>query len=140
MSLKVKSLGDDFRCPTRNSELDAGYDIYSAEDCEIEPGKRHAVSTQMAVAVPHNHYGRVAPRSGLAFKHGIDVLAGVCDSGYRGEIKVILINFGDTTFRVEKGMRIAQLVLEKISILPVVEVEELDETDRGEKGFGSSGK
>lgn len=138
-SLKVKALGSNFSPPTRGSEKAAGYDIRSAENITINGGDWHAVSTEMAVAIPEGHYGRVAPRSGLAYRKGIDVLAGVCDSDFRGEIKVILINHGKEGFKIKKGDRIAQLILEKISSLPLEIVEELDDTKRGEGGFGSTG-
>jgi len=139
MEFKVKALGPNFSPPFRGSEQAAGYDICSAEDVWILVGEWYAVSTEMAVAIPEGHYGRVAPRSGLAYKNGIDVLAGVCDVDFRGEVKVILINHSKTHFKVKKGDRIAQFILEKISTPPVVVVIDLDETVRGEDGFGSTG-
>jgi len=139
MSLHVKLLGPDGKAPERKSSLAAGYDIYSAQDVTILGGEHFLVSTQLSVAVPEGHYGRVAPRSGLACKYMVDVLAGVIDSDYRGEIKVVLVNHGKNPFIVTKGDRIAQLILEKISMLDVVVVKKLDETERGEGGFGSTG-
>lgn len=92
------------------------------------------------IAIPNNTYCRIAPRSGLAVKHGIDVGAGVIDADYRGELAVILFNFGDKEFSVNKGDRIAQMVVERISYADVVEVDELCETQRGASGFGSTGR
>lgn len=138
-TLRVKSLGPDFKAPVRKHVSDAGADIHSAEELIIEPGKRHAISTQMAIAVPEGYYGRIGPRSGLAYKNGIDVLAGIIDKNYRGEVKVILINFGDSPFKVEVGDRIAQLIIEKIDTPEIKVVHSLDETERGEGGFGSTG-
>lgn len=137
--LKVTSLGPNFKAPVRKHPTDAGADIHAAEEVVIESGKRHAVSTQMAIAVPEGYYGRIAPRSGLAYKNGIDVLAGVADSSFRGEIKVILINLGESPFKVEVGDRVAQLVIEKIATPKIEVVPSLDETERGEGGFGSTG-
>lgn len=137
--MKIQLLTPEATIPTRGSEKSAGLDLHSAEDCTIEPRERKLVSTGIAVALPSNSYGRVAPRSGLAVKHGIDVLAGVVDEDYRGEVKVALINLGTEPFVVSKGDRIAQLVIESIS-RPVVEVvESLEETARGAGGFGSTG-
>ncbi|MEQ8740267.1 MAG: dUTP diphosphatase, partial [Hoeflea sp.] len=117
----------------------AGLDLYADESRPILAGRSQIISTGISVMIPEGHYGRVAPRSGLAAKHEIDVLAGVIDSDYRGEIKVILHNLGYKTFPVQRGERIAQLILEKISIPEVVEVENLDITERGDGGFGSTG-
>lgn len=112
---------------------------FSAVDTTISPKGKTLVATDISLAIPEGHYGRVAPRSGLAHKHFIDVGAGVIDADYRGPLGVILFNFGDVEFVIKKGDRIAQLILEKISILPVEDVEELDETNRGAGGFGSTG-
>lgn len=97
------------------------------------------ISSGLAIAVPEGHYGRMAPRSGLAVKKFIDVGAGVIDCDYRGEIKILLFNFSDEDFEVKKGERIAQLIIEKIAMPVLKEVENLEETDRGEGGFGSTG-
>lgn len=142
MSVKLPSklLGEDGKLPTRGSDLAAGYDLYSAENGCIDIGSHRAISTQLSVAVPPGYYGRIAPRSGLAYKKAIDVLAGVVDADFRGEIKVILINHGRESYRFEKGDRIAQLVIEKIITPAVIQVEELPSTDRDEGGFGSTGK
>jgi dUTP pyrophosphatase len=138
--LHVKRLDELATIPTRGSERSAGYDLYSNEHCVIPPQHSRAlVKTGISIKVPAGHYGRIAPRSGLAVKYGIDVGAGVIDEDYRGEIAVLLFNFGDEPFSVKPGDRIAQLVLERNSIVDVCEVESLDSTDRGEGGFGSTG-
>ncbi|KAN0065640.1 Deoxyuridine 5'-triphosphate nucleotidohydrolase [Thecaphora frezii] len=127
------------KLPTRGSASAAGYDLYSSESVTIEKGKRKVVQTGISLAIPEGHYGRVAPRSGLASKHGIDVGAGVIDSDYRGLLGVLLFNFGDVDFTINVGDRIAQLVIEQISTPPIEEVDNLDETVRGAGGFGSTG-
>lgn len=119
----------------------AGMDIVSAEQVTIAPGARHAVATGLAVAIPEGFEIQVRPRSGLALKHGISVpnTPGTIDSDYRGELKVILINLGDEPFAIARGDRIAQLVLAPVVQAAWDEVDELDATDRGEGGFGSTG-
>lgn len=119
----------------------AGMDVVSAEDATIAPGGRHAVATGLAVAIPAGFEIQVRPRSGLALKHGISVpnAPGTIDSDYRGELKVILINLGREPFAIQRGDRVAQLVLAPVTRAGWVEVAELDETERGEGGFGSTG-
>lgn len=119
----------------------AGMDVLAAEDVVLQPGGRHAVATGLALAVPDGFELQVRPRSGLALKHGISLpnTPGTIDSDYRGELKVILINLGDFPFEVRRGDRIAQLVLAPVVRATWLEVEELDETVRGEGGFGSTG-
>jgi len=137
--LCVKRLVQDATIPTRGSSGAVGYDLYSVDEVVVSPSQRALVGTGVAVILPMNVYGRVAPRSGLAVKHGIQVGAGVVDPDYRGEIKVVLFNQGDRDFEVKKGDRIAQLVLERCETPDVREIESLDETDRGSGGFGSTG-
>jgi dUTP pyrophosphatase len=119
----------------------AGMDIVSAEDVSIAPGARHAVATGLSVAIPEGYEIQVCPRSGLALKHGITVpnTPGTIDSDYRGELKVILINLGDEPFVIVRGDRVAQLVLAPVVQAAWDEVAELDATERGEGGFGSTG-
>jgi dUTP pyrophosphatase len=119
----------------------AGMDVLAAEDVILSPGARHAVATGLAVAIPHGFEIQVRPRSGLALKHGITVpnTPGTIDSDYRGELKVILINHGTEDFAVRRGDRVAQLVLAPVTTGSWLPVEELDETLRGEGGFGSTG-
>jgi len=119
----------------------AGMDVLAAEDVELVPGARHAVATGLAVAIPPGFEIQVRPRSGLALKHGISVpnTPGTIDSDYRGELKVILINHGSDTFEVRRGDRIAQLVIAPVTRASWLPVDELDDTARGEGGFGSTG-
>ncbi|MCL4671460.1 MAG: dUTP diphosphatase [Sphingomonadaceae bacterium] len=119
----------------------AGMDVVSAEDVTIAPGARHAVATGLAVAIPPGYEIQVRPRSGLALKHGVTVpnTPGTIDSDYRGELKVILINHGSEPFAIARGDRVAQLVLAPVTQAAWREVDELDETERGSGGFGSTG-
>ena len=119
----------------------AGMDVVSAEDVTIAPGGRHAVATGLALAIPPGFEVQVRPRSGLALKHGISVpnAPGTIDSDYRGELKVILINLGDAPFEILRGDRVAQLVLAPVTRASWLETDELDETERGQGGFGSTG-
>ncbi|KAK9324417.1 dUTPase-like protein [Lipomyces orientalis] len=137
--LQVKLLSDKAKAPTRGSALAAGYDIYGVEDVLIKAQDRAMIATDIAVAIPAGHYGRIAPRSGLATKHGIQTGAGVIDADYRGPLKMLLFNQSNQDFQVHAGDRIAQMVIEKIITPEVVTVAELDETDRGANGFGSTG-
>lgn len=129
--------------PTYATEQSAGMDLSAAieEAIEIGPGERALIPTGLAIALPRNHEAQVRPRSGLAIKHGITVLnsPGTIDADYRGEISVILINHGQEPFTVERGMRIAQMVVERFEIVEWDVVKELDESERGEGGFGSTG-
>lgn len=140
-NLKVHLRSENAKLPTKGSELAAGYDLYSSEDALIPAQGQGLVSTDISVVVPIGTYGRVAPRSGLAVKHGISTGAGVIDADYRGEVKVVLFNHSKKDFEIKKGDRIAQLVLERIVNASIKEIsaEELDQTTRGEGGFGSTG-
>lgn len=137
--LHFKRLHPEARLPTRGSAHAAGLDLYAVERVTIEPGGRAAVRTGLAVAVPRGFYGRVAPRSGLAVRHGIDALAGVIDPDYRGEIFCLLVNQGSEPFAIEPGARVAQLVVEAIATPEPAWAEDLEETGRGADGFGSTG-
>jgi dUTP pyrophosphatase len=140
-NLKVVRLEKDARIPARSNPTDAGADLFSTEAVMIHPGERKTLCTGIAIEIPEGFYGRVAPRSGLAAKQGVDVLAGVVDSSYRGEIKVVLLNTDKSnTFHVEKGDRIAQLIIESHFNLPFLECESLGSSDRDQGGFGSTGK
>ena len=127
--------------PAYATEGAAGMDVLSAETVNIAPGRRYAVATGLAVAIPDGYEIQVRPRSGLALKHGITVpnTPGTIDSDYRGELKVILINHGEDTFAIARGDRIAQLVVAPVTQGVWEEVEDLDDTDRGSGGFGSTG-
>jgi len=137
--LKVKRLREDALLPVRKREGDAGLDLYSAEEVPLKPGQWKAVSTGIAVEIPQGYFGLVKDRSGLALKHAIHCLAGVIDENYRGEVKVVLINLGDKEVKLEKHSRIAQLLIIPYAKAEAVEIKELSDTERGEKGFGSSG-
>lgn len=137
--LEVKKLSPNAILPTRGSAFAAGLDLYSISSQLVPKNSRALVKTGLSLAIPPNHYGRIAPRSGLALNSGIDIGAGVIDSDYRGEVCVLLFNFGEADFLVAEGMRIAQLIIEKISIPAVIEVESLSDTSRGAGGFGSTG-
>ena len=133
--------GEGLALPAYATGGAAGMDVVSAEDVTIAPGARHAVATGLAVAIPAGYEIQVRPRSGLALKHGISVpnAPGPIDSDYRGELKVILINHGDEPFAIARGDRVAQLVLAPVTRAAWSEVAELDETQRGAGGFGSTG-
>ena len=139
MNLRVKRLTIDAILPTRGSGGAVGYDLYSTDEIIIPPTHRGLISTGIAIVLPNNVYGRVAPRSGLAVKYGIQVGAGVIDPDYTGEVKVVLFNHGDKNFEVKKGDRIAQLILERCETPQVEEIGLLLETERGAGGFGSTG-
>ena len=133
--------GEGLELPAYATDGAAGMDVLAAEDVTLAPGARHAVATGLAVAIPPGFEIQVRPRSGLALKHGITVpnTPGTIDSDYRGELKVILINLGAEAFDVRRGDRVAQLVLAPVTRASWLKVEELDETMRGEGGFGSTG-
>jgi len=141
IELAIQRLRADAVVPTRAYAGDAGLDLTSCERVELGPGERATVATGLAVAIPDGYAGFVQPRSGLASRHGITIVntPGLVDSGYRGELKVILLNTDATEpFVVEPGMRIAQLVVMQIPEIDPVEVDELPESERGVRGFGSS--
>ena len=137
--LRFKKLETNATLPTRGSAQAAGLDLYSIDNVVIEPKQRALVRTGLAVAIPEGYYGRVAPRSGLAVKKGLDVLAGVIDADYRGELRCALYNSGDETIDLPAVSKICQLIIEKIITPSAVWAEEISETDRGSGGFGSTG-
>jgi dUTP pyrophosphatase len=141
VELPIRRLHDDAVVPERAYAGDAGLDLAACERVELAPGGRATVGTGLAVAIPEGYAGFIQPRSGLAAKNGITIVntPGLVDSGYRGELKVILLNTDSRdTFVVEPGMRIAQLVVMLVPGVDPVEVEELPESERGVRGFGSS--
>lgn len=143
MDLPVIKLNDAAVVPTRAHPGDAGLDLYSIEMAHIGPGERWSVGTGIALEIPAGHAGLVLPRSGLARDHGIALVnsPGLIDAGYRGEIRVLLLNTDPAeTVRIEAGARIAQLVVTPIAIAEPVEATELSESTRGDGGFGSSGR
>ncbi|KAB2577849.1 Deoxyuridine 5'-triphosphate nucleotidohydrolase [Lasiodiplodia hormozganensis] len=138
-TMQVQLLSENAKAPTKGSAFAAGHDLYSSADTVIPARKWALVPTDIKISVPAGTYGRVAPRSGLAFKHGIDTLAGVIDADYRGPVGVLLANLSDVDFEVKKHDRIAQLVIEKCVMADVAVVEKLEDTVRGAGGFGSTG-
>ncbi|CAL9162223.1 unnamed protein product, partial [Musa hybrid cultivar] len=137
--LKVKKLSDKAVLPSRASPLSAGYDLSSAVETKVPARGKALVPTDLSIAIPDGTYARIAPRSGLAWKHSIDVGAGVIDADYRGPLGVVLFNFSDVDFEVKEGDRIAQLIIERIMTPEVLQVDDLDSTARGVGGFGSTG-
>ncbi|MBN9505595.1 MAG: dUTP diphosphatase [Altererythrobacter sp.] len=142
-SVRIRRLphGDGLPLPAYATPGAAGMDVVAAENVTLAPGARHAVATGFSLAIPEGYEIQVRPRSGLALKHGITVpnTPGTIDSDYRGEVKVILINHGAEPFPVHRGDRIAQLVLAPVTLAVWQEVAELDQTERGSGGFGSTG-
>lgn len=142
MRLEFVRLDPRAQVPDRAHDGDAGLDLRALESLRLGPGERIAVPTGLAVAIPPGHAGLVLPRSGLALRHGITLTnsPGLIDSGYRGELRVLMSNTDPAeTFQIEPGDRIAQLVVVPIAVAEPVAVEALDDTERGEGGFGSSG-
>ena len=140
MNLLVERASETAILPTKGSDRAAGYDLYASDEAVVPAGGKALVSTGLKIKVPTGTYGRIAPRSGLAWNHHLDVGAGVVDEDYRGELKVVLFNLGQEAFYVKQGERIAQLICEKIAY-PVLEaVVSIDETHRGSAGFGSTGR
>jgi dUTP pyrophosphatase len=138
-TLSFKKLDERAVLPSRGSLYSAGLDLYSIEDLSIQPKQRVLARTGLAVAIPEGHYGRIAPRSGLALRTGLDVLSGVIDADYRGEIGCLLYNTGDETIELPAQSKICQLIIEKIITPEAAWADEIDETDRGSGGFGSTG-
>lgn len=135
----VTKLNEDALVPTRSNPGDAGYDLYADRVVILEPLALVMVPTGIAISIPPDCYGRIAPRSGLAWKHQLDVFAGVVDSSYRGEVKVLLKNHGSHPVTLQKGDRVAQLIFERIYTPELEVVDCLDESARGGGGFGSTG-
>lgn len=143
MIVRFRRLSHSARPPTRAHDGDAGYDLHAAEAAALGPGERASVGTGIAVAIPEGHAGLVLPRSGLAARHGISVVnaPGLIDAGYRGELRVLLLNTDrERSFEVVAGDRIAQLLVVRVEGPQLEEAPELDETGRGDGGFGSTGR
>lgn len=137
MEIKVEGTGAP---PQYATEGSAGADLRALADAVLEPGQRAAVPTGVRLQIPPGYVGLVWPRSGLAVRHGIDTLAGVIDSDYRGEVAVVLVNHGTDTVRIAAGDRIAQILFQKVERAAVIAAADLDPTARGAGGFGSSGR
>ncbi len=141
MKIQISRADPNVKLPSYATQGDAGLDLYSSENHVLKPGERKLISTGVKIAVPLGYEAQVRPKSGLAVKHGISVVntPGTIDSGYRGVVGVIAINHGQEEFKVEKNSKIAQMVINKIEQAELEEVSSLDETERGEGGFGSTG-
>ncbi|MEM2141823.1 MAG: dUTP diphosphatase [Candidatus Thorarchaeota archaeon] len=141
VTVRVRLLSPYARTPTMAREGDAAFDLYAAEDYDLRPGEFHAVATGIALEIPEGYEGEVRPRSGLAANHGVTVLnsPGTIDSGYRGEVKSILVNLGPDVFQIRRGMRISQLAIRPIPRVKMMNVETLSDSERGSSGFGSTG-
>ena len=141
MTVKVLRSDPEAQLPAYAHPGDAGMDVRSIEELTLAPGARALVHTGLVLMLPPDAEAQVRPRSGLALKHGVTVLntPGTIDAGYRGEVGVILVNLGTEPFTVEKGMKIAQIVVSSVAQAEIVEVASVDETDRGAGGFGSTG-
>jgi len=140
LTIKFKKLKKDAILPKYAYLGDAGMDVFSAEDYTLKPGEWHRFSTGISSELPEGYFGRLAPKSGLAVKHGIDTLAGVIDNTYRGEWIVVLTNHGKEAVEIKKGDKIAQVILQRFEPFLASEVRQLSKTEREAKGFGSSGR
>ena len=140
LKIKIKKVSD-VKTPSYAHKGDSGVDLYAAEDYLLKPMERKLIRTGIKIEIPHGYEAQVRPKSGLAVEHGISHAnsVGTIDSGYRGEIKVPVINFGDKPYKIEKGKKIGQMVFAKVEEAVFEEVEELNETTRNEGGFGSTG-
>ena len=138
--IRVMKLSESATIPTRGSEVAAGWDLYASQECVVPARGKAIIATDIAIAVPVGYYGRVAPRSGMAWKKHTDIGAGVIDADYRGPVGVVMFNHADEDLQVELGDRVAQLVIEQISMAPLTQVDSLDDTERGEGGYGSTGR
>ncbi len=138
--IKIKRLNKKVSLPSYAYYGDAAFDLYTAEEIVFEPGKQMMVSTGVAMEIPDRYMGLIWDKSGLAIKHGLKVLGGVIDSGYRGEVMVGMINLTNEIYTIEKGHKVAQMIIQKTEMVEIEEVEELSDAQRGDKGFGSSGK
>jgi dUTP pyrophosphatase len=139
MILKVRRIQKQAKLPRYSHKGDAGLDVFSALDCVLKAGDVRAVPTGIQMAIPKGFVGLIWDKSGLTLE-GVHRLAGVVDSGYRGEVKVVMANLQNKPFVIEKGMKIAQVLIQPVEEVEVLETEKLEETPRGQKGFGSSGK
>lgn len=139
MELKIKKIHKNAKLPHYGHKGDAGMDIFSTIDCVLQKREVKAIPTGIKVAIPEGYVGLIWDKSGVSLE-GVHRLAGVVDSGYRGEVKIVMANLSDEPFSIEKGMKIAQLLIQPVVEVEVIEVEDLEATPRGENGFGSTGK
>jgi dUTP pyrophosphatase len=140
MQLKIKKLNPDAVLPSYSYDDDAAFDLFSTENIEVNPNERLQIPTGIAIQIPTGYVGLIWGKSGLSHNHGLKTLGGVIDSGYRGEVLVGIINLGKESYKIEKGHKVAQMIIQKKETCEILEVENLDDSERGEGGFGSSGK
>lgn len=140
MNLKVKKLDPLAKIPTRAHHDDAGMDVYSVEDLTLRPEERRAIRTGIAMAIPSGYVGLIWDKSGVAAKSGVKTMGGVIDAGYRGEIQVVMRNLSTEDFVIEKGSKIAQMLIQRVELPEIEEADELEDSVRGENAFGSTGK
>lgn len=141
MDVKIKKIKENAIVPSYVHDGDSGVDLFSTEDYELMPGERVLVSTGLKMSIPIGYEAQIRPKSGLALNHGISIVntPGTIDSSYRGEIGIIVINLGKTNYKIEEGKKIAQMVINKVENAKFVVVDELENTHRGDGGFGSTG-
>jgi dUTP pyrophosphatase len=139
MELKVKRIHNDAKIPSYGHKGDAGLDVFSVIDHELRPREAMAVPTGIQMEIPEGYVGLIWDKSGISLQ-GVHRLAGVVDAGYRGEVKVVMINLGEESFIISKGMKIAQILVQPVESVDVIDVSELEDSSRGEGGFGSTGK
>jgi dUTP pyrophosphatase len=139
MKLRIQRITKEVEMPSYAHQGDAAFDLRSADEISLKPGEKKIIKTGLKMAIPEGYVGLIWDRSGLAAKNGIHVLAGVVDSGYRGEVGVVLKNLGEDEIQITKNMRIAQMLIQPVLSPVIEESDSLDETKRGEGGFGSTG-
>ncbi len=139
MAIKIKKIDKDAILPMYADKMDAGMDFFSNVEAVLNPGERKLIPTGVSMEIPEGYVGLIWDKSGIATKYGIKTMAGVIDSGYRGEILILLHNLSSEEFRIQKGSKIAQMLIQPVKQEEIIEAEELDETERGSKGFGSTG-
>jgi dUTP pyrophosphatase len=140
ITLRVKRLSEETKLPAYAYPGDAAFDLLAVEEAGLAPGERKDIPTGLSIEIPEGYAGLIWDKSGIAIKNGVKVLGGVIDAGYRGEVRVGVVNLSEEPYVFEKGHKVAQMIIQKIEQADIVEVEELSETDRGGRGFGSSGK
>jgi dUTP pyrophosphatase len=138
--VKIKLLSEKAKIPTRGSEYSAGYDLYSTENHILKAGERKLFKTNISIQMPNHVYGRIAPRSGLAYKNGIIINGGVIDADYQGDIGVIMYNSGNKDLEIKESDRIAQIIFEFYNVANFIQCEQFDVSERGDGSFGSTGK
>lgn len=140
ITVKIKRLSEETKLPAYAYPGDAAFDLLAGEETVLVPGERRDISTGLSFEIPEGYAGLIWDKSGIAMKGGIKTLGGVVDSGYRGEVRVGVVNLSAEPYVFEKGHKVAQMIIQKIEQAEIIEVEELSDTDRGVRGFGSSGK